>query len=153
MQKIRFLWLREDFRLDDNPAFQAISNSDEKFQIFYSFDEIKFKERSAQRWWLYETLQKLEKQLSEKGILFTIYASDEIVTIKNIARSQTVGSIYCNELYEPNEIKKDLAIEAFLKVKNIDFRKFKGNLLQSPFSIKKKGRNTFSSFYSLLEKR
>ena len=146
MQKKKFLWLREDFRLNDNPAYQAISNSDEKFQIFYSFDEKKFKERSAQRWWLYETLQKLEKQLSEKGILFTIYASDEIVTIKNIARSQTVGSIYCNELYEPNEIKKDLAIEAFLKVKNIDFRKFKGNLLQSPFSIKKKDGTPFQVF-------
>ena len=146
MQKIKFLWLREDFRLNDNPAYQAISNSDEKFQIFYSFDEKKFKERSAQRWWLYQTLQKLEKQLSEKGILFTIYASDEIATIKNIARSQTVGSIYCNELYEPNEIKKDLAIEAFLKVENIEFRKFKGNLLQSPFSIKKKDGTPFQVF-------
>jgi len=101
MQKIKFLWLREDFRLDDNPAFQAISNSEEKFQIFYSFDEKKFKERSAQRWWLYETLQKLEKQLSEKGILFTIYASDEISTIKNITKSQTVGSIYTMNYTSP----------------------------------------------------
>ena len=35
MQKKNILWLREDFRLEDNPALYEISKKSEKFTIFY----------------------------------------------------------------------------------------------------------------------
>ena len=37
MQKKNILWLREDFRLEDNPALYEISKKSEKFTIFYIY--------------------------------------------------------------------------------------------------------------------
>ena len=115
MQKIKFLWLREDFRLNDNPAYQAISNSDEKFQIFYSFDEKKFKERSAQRWWLYETLQKLEKQLKINETLVTAFtkllvSGNAIITDYVLALN---NSITIHNTIAQNNINRLLLINEF----------------------------------------
>ena len=49
MQKIKVLWFREDFRLENNPAYYDISNSEDKFIAIYAYDQKKFNERSAQR--------------------------------------------------------------------------------------------------------
>ena len=68
MQNLKILWLREDLRTEDNDAFINIAKNTEKFEVFYAYDELKFKFRSAQRWWLYKSLQKLEDKLSNAGI-------------------------------------------------------------------------------------
>ena len=48
MQKKNILWLREDFRLEDNPALYEVSKKSEKFTIFYLYNHKKFEDRSAQ---------------------------------------------------------------------------------------------------------
>ena len=67
MQKINILWLREEFRLDDNQALFQISNSDLKFNIIYCYNQKKFEFRSAQRWWLFKSLKYLEEKLSARA--------------------------------------------------------------------------------------
>ncbi len=146
MQKINILWLREEFRLDDNQALFQISNSDLKFNIIYCYNQKKFEFRSAQRWWLFKSLKFLEEKLSEKGIVFNVFASDELTTLKKIIRNHNIESVYFNEFYEPEEIKKEQLIEDFLNKNNIIVKKFKGNLLQNPFSVKKKDGTPFQVF-------
>ena len=146
MQKIKVLWFRQDFRLENNPAYYEISNSKEKFIAIYAFDQKKFNERSAQRWWLYKTLQNIEKKLSDKGVIFKIFACDITEAIQHVIKDKSIETIYWNELNEPSEIKKDLILENYLNENGIKYKKFKGNLLQDPFIVKKKDGTPFQVF-------
>ena len=146
MQKIKVLWFRQDFRLENNPAYYEISNSKEKFIAIYAFDQKKFNERSAQRWWLYKTLQNIEKKLSDKGVIFKIFACDITEAIQHVIKDKSIETIYWNELNEPSEIKKDLILENYLNQNSIKYKKFKGNLLQDPFIVKKKDGTPFQVF-------
>ena len=146
MQKIKVLWFRQDFRLENNPAYYEISNCKEKFIAIYAFDQKKFNERSAQRWWLYKTLQNIEKKLSDKGVIFKIFACDITEAIQHVIKDKSIETIYWNELNEPSEIKKDLILENYLNQNSIKYKKFKGNLLQDPFIVKKKDGTPFQVF-------
>ena len=46
MPKKNFVWVREDFRMEDNPALYSISNFRQKIYAFFIYDEKKFKNRS-----------------------------------------------------------------------------------------------------------
>jgi len=41
MQKNNFLWVREDFRMEDNPALHSISSLEQKIYAFFIYDEKK----------------------------------------------------------------------------------------------------------------
>ena len=63
-------WIRNDFRFIDNEALNYFSNYNGKKICCYSYDENKFKERSAQKWWLSQTIIKFENTLSQLGFKF-----------------------------------------------------------------------------------
>ena len=72
MPNKNYLWVREDFRIDDNPALYNIFKIDQKIEAFFIYDEKKFKNRSAQRWWLYKTLVNFQNKLNNIGISLKI---------------------------------------------------------------------------------
>ncbi len=86
------------------------------------------------------------KKLSNKGIIFKIFACDIIEAIQRIIKDKSIETIYWNELNEPSEIKKDLILENYLNENGIKYKKFKGNLLQDPFIVKKKDGTPFQVF-------
>lgn len=146
MQNLKILWLREDLRTEDNDAFINIAKNTEKFEVFYAYDELKFKFRSAQRWWLYKSLQKLEDKLSNAGISFKIFNSDPLTAIKVLAKKYTINQLYFNKHYEPKEKNTEIEIEKYLEKNQIEVKKYNGNLLQSPFDVKKKDGTPFQVF-------
>jgi len=146
MQNLKILWLREDLRTEDNDAFINIAKNTENFTVFYAYDELKFKFRSAQRWWLYKSLQKLEDKLSNAGISFKIFNSDPLTAIKVLAKKYTINQLYFNKHYEPKEKNTEIEIEKYLEKNQIEVKKYNGNLLQSPFDVKKKDGTPFQVF-------
>ncbi len=63
-------WIRNDFRFIDNEALRYFSNYNGKKLCCYSYDENKFKDRSAQRWWLYKSLTNFRNNFYEKKFKF-----------------------------------------------------------------------------------
>ena len=99
MQKKNILWLREDFRLEDNPALYEISKKSEKFAIFYIYNHKKFEDRSAQRWWLYQSLNNYQKKLGNIGIKLEIYEGNEIDIVKNLIKNENINTFYWNTVF------------------------------------------------------
>ena len=146
MQKINILWVREDFRTEDNPALLSIEKDTEKFEVFYVYNSKNFESRSAQRWWLYKSLIQFQNKLSDKGIIFKIFNSDTLTVVKELIKKNNINQFYFNERYEPKERTIETEIEKHLNKNNIKVKKYSGNLLQNPFDIKKKDGTPFQVF-------
>ena len=146
MQKKNILWLREDFRLEDNPALYEVSKKSEKFTIFYIYNHKKFEDRSAQRWWLYQSLNNYQKKLGNIGIKLEIYEGNEIDIVKNLIKNENIDTFYWNTVFTPQELGIEKKVENLLDAKSILYQKFNGNLLQNPFDVKKKDNTHFQVF-------
>ena len=146
MQKKNIVWLREDFRLEDNPALYEISKKNEKFTIFYLYNHKKFEDRSAQRWWLYQSLNNYQKKLGNIGIKLEIYEGNEIDIVKNLIKNEHINTFYWNTVFTPQELSIEKKVENLLDAKSILYQKFNGNLLQNPFDVKKKDNTPFQVF-------
>jgi len=146
MQKNNFLWVREDFRMEDNPALHSISSLEQKIYAFFIYDEKKFKNRSAQQWWLYKTLVNFQNKLNNVGISFKIYADNEVQCIKKLIKNENIDNFYYNTIARPDELLIESEIEKDLTSHDINWKKFESNLLQDPFSVRKKDNTPFQVF-------
>ena len=60
MTKKAVVWLRDDLRINDNPALSNASNNHEVVSALYIFNENEFSnKREAQKWWVYKSLENL----------------------------------------------------------------------------------------------
>ena len=146
MPKKNFLWVREDFRIEDNSALYNLSIFNKDIYAFYTYDAKKFKDRTAQRWWLFKTLKNFQDKLNNIGIQFKIYADNEIQCIKKLIEKEEINNFYFNSIARPEEILIESEIEKNLTSNNISHKKFESNLLQDPFSVRKKDNTPFQVF-------
>ncbi len=115
MQKLNILWVREDFRTEDNPALLSIEKDTEKFEVFYAYNSKNFESRSAQRWWLYKSLIKFQEKLSDKGIVFKIFNTDILTVVKELIKKNNINQFYFNKRYEPKEQAIETEVEELFK--------------------------------------
>ena len=72
MEDICILWFRQDLRLEDNPALIEANDSGLKILPIYILDDVssnKWKIGSASRWWLNESLKKLNASLDYLSLI------------------------------------------------------------------------------------
>jgi len=154
-KNIGIVWLRNDFRILKNDALSYASQNHEHVCALYIFKKKNFTKRSAQLWWLYHSLKNFKKKLNQLNINLEIVDSDsyneifkKIITKKNF-------SIYWNKVYEPNFLLFDKKCSNLLESKNINFKIFKGNLLNESHEIKKNDNTpykVFTPFWKMAEK-
>ena len=84
-------WIRNDFRFIDNEALNYFSNYTGKKMCLYSYDQSKFQDRSAQRWWLYKSLTKFRNNLEEKNYKFIFLTDIESISIKNLLKKNHIN--------------------------------------------------------------
>ena len=139
-------WIRNDFRFKDNEAFYYFFNKKENKKCVYSYDDDKFKNRSAQKWWLYKTLCNYKINLEEKKIKFDFILNNEIDAINYILKKNSIKEIVWNKIFLPREIIIENKIINILKKKNISYKVFSSNLLLDPSKTRKKDNTPFQVF-------
>ena len=82
-------WIRNDFRFLDNEALNYFSNYSGKKMCFYAYDQQKFQNRSAQKWWLYKSLTNFRNKLEEKKYTFSFFNEIETISIKNLLKKKS----------------------------------------------------------------
>ena len=75
-KNIGIVWLRDDFRFIKNDALIYASKNHEDVCALYIYKKKDFQNRSAQRWWLYESLKNFKKELDELNITLEIVEAD-----------------------------------------------------------------------------
>ena len=143
------LWFRQDLRLQDNPALRQAA-AEGKVLPLYILDDHNTNDWSmgaASRWWLHESLGKLNAQLDDK---LWILSGDPIRVIPELMQSKGINSIHWNRCYEPWSIKRDSKLKSLLDAKELTATSHNGSLLWEPWTrLKKDGEpyKVFTPFY------
>ena len=154
-KKIGIVWIRNDFRLLKNDALAYATQNHENVCAIYIFKKKDFKKKSAQLWWLYQSLKNFRKKLNQYNINLEIVETNSYKEIFEQIINKKNFSIYWNKVYEPNFIEFDKKSSNILEKKNINFKIFKGNLLNEAHEIKKNDNTpykVFTPFWKIAEK-
>jgi deoxyribodipyrimidine photo-lyase len=145
-KSIGVVWLREDFRILKNDALIFASKNHEQVCAIYIYKKKDLNNRSAQRWWLFESIKNFRNKLDKFNISLEVMEAESYkVAFEAIIKKKNF-SIYWNKVYQPKFILFDKKISNSLKLKNINFKIFKGNLLNESDEIKKNDNTPFKVF-------
>lgn len=145
-KNIGLFWLKEDFRLKKNSALiEATRNHDQVIAI-YLFKKKIFEKQEAQSWWIAKSLAEFKRKLEDYNINLEIIKVDSYKFFFQKLFNQNNFSIYWNKIYEPDYLKLDLYLSKNFKKNKINFKIFKGNILNEINEVKKNDGTPFKVF-------
>ena len=147
------VWLRNDLRMDDNPALKyACLNSDEVHCIyFYQLEQMKdHNEANCKIEFIIENLKDLESNLSKINIPLTVIASkcfdDCPDLIMDIVNQRSINKVHWNNQFGADELKRDTEVKKILDKNNILNESFDDQVVYSPGTIKTMEGKPYSVF-------
>jgi deoxyribodipyrimidine photo-lyase len=138
------VWLRDDLRLDDQPAIRAAATKPALF--VYVFDETVAARPlgGASRWWLGRSLQAFGEAIAAKGGRLDILRGRAEKLIPDLARG--VEAVYWTRRYGAAEREADARIKEALKAAGVKAESFNGQLLREPFEVTTEAGAPFKVF-------
>ena len=145
-KKIGLFWLKDDFRLKKNLALSEATKNHDTVVAFYLFKKKKFKNQEAQKWWIVKSLDEFKIKLNSYNINLEIIETESYeVFFKKLFKKKDF-SIYWNKIYEPSYLAFDQFLSKNFKDKQINFKIFKGNILNEFEDVKKDDGTPFKVF-------
>lgn len=147
-KKVLF-WFRQDLRLADNPGLLAASRRGAVMPIYILEDNPSGPDKMgrASKWWLYHSLQDLNKSLKQK---LNVYRGKPEEIILNLVKKHNIVAVYWNRCYEPGHVKNDAIIASRLRNIEVECNSFNASLLWEPWEILKQNKTpykVYSAFY------
>jgi deoxyribodipyrimidine photo-lyase len=141
------VWLRDDLRLDDQPALGAAAGR--PLLAVYVFDEESAGLRplgGASRWWLAHSLESLASRLAAIGGRLDIVRGPSEPTILRVAEAAGARLVCWTRRYGAAEIAIDKSVKAALTERGVEARSFNGLLLREPWEVATDGGGAFRVF-------
>ena len=139
-------WIREDFRIENNPALSFATQNHDNVIALYIYNNNDFdNKREAQKWWVFKSLETLKKELSDYKINLEIVKGDELEIFSKFNKKDKL-SVYWNKIYEPDVIAKGKKIRDLFIKNEINYKYFKGNILNEFQEITKNDGTPFKVF-------
>ena len=146
MTKKAIVWIREDLRIENNPAISYASQNHEAVNALYIYNKKYFdKKREAQKWWLSKSLEFFKDSLKKFNISLEIVSGDEIEIFSKIKQKDDT-TIYWSKVYEPDVIAKGKKIRDIFIKNGINYKYFKGNILIEFQNVIKEDGTPFKVF-------
>ena len=147
------VWLRNDLRMDDNPALkEACVSSDEVHCIyFFSNEQMKIhNQANCKIEFTINNLRSLNDSLKKINIPLTIIQSDGFYDnadkILDIIRERRVAKVYWNNMFGIDENKRDQQVQKILNDNSIDYETFDDQVVYSPGTITTNEDKPYSVF-------
>ena len=144
-------WFRQDLRLSDNPALDSAAQYETLIPI-YILDEVnsgEFKMGAASKWWLHQSLTKLNESLDGKLL---VYQGNPHEILNKLIKEQEVSYVTWNRCYEPWRIDRDKEIKRNFEDKNVAVESFSASLLWEPWTISKDDGTPYRVFTPFYKK-
>ena len=125
------LWIRKDFRFNDNQALIEASKFKEMIPTFV-WDDHDLKPWStggASKWWLHHTLNQFKKALKDRGSDLLILKGSPEEQITKLCRQSNASAVLFNHSHNPFELKVEQKLRKHLDSQNIATHSFHGSLL------------------------
>ncbi|WP_454068144.1 deoxyribodipyrimidine photo-lyase [Brucella anthropi] len=138
MKHHALVWLRNDLRINDNPALDAAAETGGHITAVYVHEtvaEIRAPGGAA-RWWLDQSLEAIRKQLADRGIKLLIETGDPRDILPQLIAKLAVTELFWNRRYAPAERELDAKLKSQLKESGTGVTSFPGNLLLEPWELK-----------------
>ncbi len=146
MSSTGIFWIREDFRIENNPALSFATQNHDNVIALYIYNNNDFdNKREAQKWWVSKSLETLKKELSDYKINLEIVKGDELEIFSKFNKKDKL-SVYWNKIYEPDVIAKGKKIRNLFIKNEINYKYFKGNILNEFQEITKSDGTPFKVF-------
>ena len=146
MSSTGIFWIREDFRIENNPALSFATQNHDNVIALYIYNNNDFdNKREAQKWWVFKSLENLKKELSDYKINLEIVKGDELEIFSKFNKKDKL-SVYWNKIYEPDVIAKGKKIRDLFIKNEINYKYFKGNILNEFQKITKNDGTPFKVF-------
>jgi deoxyribodipyrimidine photo-lyase len=127
------LWLRQDLRLEDNPALQAaLSEKPKTLTFIYVLPESL---GAASRWWLHHSLMAFQASLKKYGQTLFLSNEPEAQLIPRLIEKHKIQALYCSQRYEPDLIAADKKLFHALQHAGISVKSFPGYLMHDPTKV------------------
>ncbi|MFN0263679.1 cryptochrome/photolyase family protein [Tepidamorphus sp. 3E244] len=142
-------WLRNDLRLEDNPALAEAARAEGGVVVVYILDEESEGLRakgSASRWWLHHSLARLSGAIADKGGRLVLRSGNALNHLLDIANKTGAEDIHWNRRYGPGEFDVDTQIKDTLKERDLNPVSHPGNLLVEPWEVKTQEGNPYKVF-------
>ena len=137
MSKKAVVWIRDDFRIKNNPALSYATNNYDSISALYIYNKDNFDDvREAQKWWVSKSLINFKAELIKYNIELELVFSDEITFFSKIKSNEEI-SIFWNKIYEPSQLKLDKEIIKTFDKNKINSKCFKGNVLNEYSKVTK----------------
>ncbi len=145
-KNIGLVWLKDDFRLKRNFALIEATKNHDQVVAFYLYKKKKLQNQEAQKWWVSKSLEEFKEKLLNFNIKLEIIKVDSYSHFfENLFRKKNF-SIYWNRTYEPEYLKFDKFLTKGFQSQKIEFRIFKGNVLNEFAEITKSDGTPFKVF-------
>ncbi len=129
------VWLRDDLRLDDQPALRAAAAAPALF--VYVFDRNPARPLGgAARWWLGKSLAAFATALAAIGGRLDVVAGDPEAILPALARHAGATAVYWTRRYGAAEIETDARIAAAMRREGVATQSFNGQLLRDPEAVR-----------------
>ncbi|MFP5312684.1 MAG: cryptochrome/photolyase family protein [Actinomycetes bacterium] len=133
------VWLRDDLRLDDNPALAEAARRGSPLTIVYILDEESDGVRplgGAARWWLHHSLAALAADLESHGSRLVLRRGAADGVIRKLAAQTRAGHLFWNRRYGLPERNIDAGLKDWAAEEGIEAASFQANLLFEPWTIR-----------------
>lgn len=132
------VWLRDDLRLDDNPALSAAVDHGGAACIVYILDEASPGIRSlgaAAKWWLHHSLESLSAAIERLGGRLILRRGPAAAVIAELVEETGADAVFWNRRYGHAERDVDAGIKAWAEECGVSASSFAANLLFEPWQI------------------
>ena len=144
-EKIGLFWLKDDFRLKKNLALIEATKKHNQVVVFYLYKKNLFENRQAQSWWVAKSLEEFKNKLNKYNINLEIIKTDTFGSFFEKLQKKKNIALYWNKTYEPEYLKFDKYLSKNLSENDIEFKIFKGNILNE-LDVKKNDGTPFKVF-------
>jgi deoxyribodipyrimidine photo-lyase len=143
------LWFRHDLRLTDNPALlAAVSRGGPVIPVFIwsPEEEGRWQPGSAVRWWLHQSLGRLDASLHLHHSRLIIRRGPTLETMRELLDQSGATAVYWNRQYEPALISRDSSLKAALHKDGLIAESFNGSVLFEPWTVRKQNGQPYQVF-------
>jgi deoxyribodipyrimidine photo-lyase len=149
MQSIALWWIRNDLRLEDNPALFKAAQDATLIPLYILEDRLphEWAIGSAQKWWLHHSLQQLQARFSDMGLDILLMRGDPKLIIQDLVKKYHIDLVTWNQTHVPCEISRDSEIKNDLENNyNIKVNIFDSSLLVNSETLLNKSGEYFKVF-------
>jgi deoxyribodipyrimidine photo-lyase len=143
------VWLRDDLRLEGNPALSAAALRGGPVVPVYILDDAAagdWRVGAAARWWLGRSLDALTASLDLLGGRLVRRQGDSGDILRELVAETGAEAVFWNRRYTPAGVAQDMAVKASLKEAGVVARSFKASVLVEPMEVEGHA-GSFSAFF------